>query len=169
VSNSLKDRSSEQSNTFTVGIARLSRRTRCSLLPGLADCQGKQSGSGKDQLNAMPDALKAARVAQDSRNFIMTSPEQQTEMSRLREAIQLHEDRLQELRDFHLAAGNAPNGPEGSLWRHAFRTFKDADSAAIWLLSRNPYLNGQTPIATARSDGKAVTDLLGRIEYGVYS
>ena len=53
----------------------------------------------------------------------------------------------------------------------ARRLFENNDRAAHWLRSSNPALDGAIPIRLARTDvgGRAVEQVLGRLEYGIYS
>ncbi|MEX2535085.1 MAG: antitoxin Xre/MbcA/ParS toxin-binding domain-containing protein [Trueperaceae bacterium] len=57
------------------------------------------------------------------------------------------------------------------LLERASAVFDSAADAADWLKSSNPSLGNSTPLDFARSEigAREVVDLLGRIEYGVYS
>lgn len=58
-----------------------------------------------------------------------------------------------------------------SLLEHATRTFGDEADAADWLRSTNVALGGIAPLELADTEvgAREVDDLLGRLEYGVYS
>jgi putative toxin-antitoxin system antitoxin component (TIGR02293 family) len=53
----------------------------------------------------------------------------------------------------------------------ARRLFENDDRADHWLRHPNPALDGAIPIRLARTDvgGRAVEQVLGRLEYGIYS
>ena len=53
----------------------------------------------------------------------------------------------------------------------ARRLFEDNARADHWLRTPNPALSGAVPIRVARTDvgGRAVEQVLGRLEYGIYS
>ena len=53
----------------------------------------------------------------------------------------------------------------------ARKLFENDDRADQWLRSPNPALSGAVPIRLARTDvgGRAVEQVLGRLEYGIYS
>lgn len=57
------------------------------------------------------------------------------------------------------------------LLERATRLFGDVEAAAEWLRSANTSLGGSTPLDLADTEigAREVEDLLGRIEYGVYS
>jgi hypothetical protein len=92
-----------------------------------------------------------------------------SEINMLDEAIERHDRRVTKLRDFRGAILKDPTGPEAVLWGRALAVFQEPDNAAQWLLSQNAFLGGPTPIEMAQSEQEAVINLLGQIEYGVYS
>ncbi len=53
----------------------------------------------------------------------------------------------------------------------ATRVFEDVESAADWLKTKNLSLGGRTPLDYAETEigAREVENLLGRIDYGVYS
>lgn len=53
----------------------------------------------------------------------------------------------------------------------ARQLFESNERADHWLRSANPALDGAIPIRLARTDvgGRAVEQVLGRLEYGIYS